>query len=261
MGDRRPQAFEHLPRAIRSLSTTLRWPDDSGLAAAVGERLRGDASEPAPLSRRRARSRRRRRLLVAVALAAALAVLAAAAARVSIGAIGIGEDRPPSSAPPLEARVAFGSPTSLGAGAAALGSAVLLPPRLGPPDAVFLDRPAEGTVRVTAAWRPGPGLPVVPGIPWGAVLSEIRGDAEVQTKTLFADVAPSAGSTIRRASVRGRPAYWLSGEHELDVLTPAGDRRFLVRGNVLLWQGGALTFRLETSLSEAAATAIASTTR
>jgi hypothetical protein len=260
MGDRRPAAFEHLPRALKSLSTTLRWPDDSGLAPAVAERLRRDASGPAPAVPRVARSQRHRRLLVAVAVAAGLAILAAAVARVSIGAIGVREDRPPSSPPPLETRIAFGSPTSLDAAAAALGGDVLLPRRLGPPDAVFLDRPAEGTVRVTAAWRPRPGLPVVGGIPWGAVLSEIRGDAEVQTKTLFSEVAPDGGPTIRRASVDGSPAYWLSGDHELDVLTPAGERRFLVHGNVLLWEGGALTFRLETALPEPAAMAIASAT-
>jgi hypothetical protein len=59
--------------------------------------------------------------------------------------------------------------------------------------------------------------------------------------------------------VSGRQAFWTTGNHELLLLTDAGSRRLLVTGNVLIWQKGGFTFRLETSLGERAAIRIAET--
>jgi len=61
--------------------------------------------------------------------------------------------------------------------------------------------------------------------------------------------------------VGGNDGYWISGPHDLVLRTPTGERRFLVQGNVLLWQDGDTTFRLETALAEADAIALAETVR
>jgi hypothetical protein len=82
---------------------------------------------------------------------------------------------------------------------------------------------------------------------------EFRGDAALATKILYGD----ARGSVEPVTVGGEDGYWLTGPHELDVVTGAGNRRFLVGGNVLLWRSGDLTLRLETALPKSDALRIA----
>ena len=62
------------------------------------------------------------------------------------------------------------------------------------------------------------------------------------------------GTIVRELTVQGRPALWLSGaEHLLQIHAPDGTLQLeserIVTGNVLAWEDGDVTYRLETSLS------------
>jgi hypothetical protein len=53
--------------------------------------------------------------------------------------------------------------------------------------------------------------------------------------------------TLDNAVVDGHPATWVTGEHTLELLIDGQPMRIEVRGNVLIWTDGILTYRLETS--------------
>jgi hypothetical protein len=66
------------------------------------------------------------------------------------------------------------------------------------------------------------------------------------------------GNTFEDAKVDGHDGIWISGAHELDVVTDAGTyARYRVTGNVLVWRSGGIVLRLETALDQAAAVRIA----
>jgi hypothetical protein len=247
-----------LEARLRAVGRDIDAPSATRIARAVGERIRslpeqaGATPRPVPLARRRSTL-----LLVAAALLLLAAI--AAAARLSIGSVTIRGEPSPTSVPSARETVALGRPTSLEAASAELGARLPRPVALGVPDEVFVDHPTASDVRVSMAWRPRPGLPRIPGLPWGAALWVFRGDADVATKVLFhdADALESAG----RASVNGAPAFWIPAPHELDVLTSDGPRSVLITGNALLWEHGDVTLRLETSLPKAQAVRIAESVR
>jgi hypothetical protein len=209
---------------------------------------------------------RRRTVLIVIAAALALATAAAAAKLViDIGAVtlrtaeGTPGPLPPASGP------AFGDPVDGVPGAeAAAGFSVAVPASLGPPDHAWVGRgavdgqPGSSGERVTLAWDPRPGLPVLQDLPWGAVLMEFTGDATLASKTLFTD----AGS-FRQAGLDGGTAYWIVGEHTLTISSPdgIGTQELRVTGNVLIWQRGDRTLRLETSLGLDEALALAGSVR
>jgi hypothetical protein len=96
---------------------------------------------------------------------------------------------------------------------------------------------------VLLAWRPGPGLPGIDGTPWGAMLMELPSD---QGPLAFKDVAGQ--NRFDPVHVEGARGYWIEGPHDLVLVTDSGEQRLYVRGNVLLWDEGGVTFRLETAL-------------
>lgn len=133
-----------------------------------------------------------------------------------------------------------------------------VPAALGPPSLTWvMDTPqdvGDGDVRtILMAWAPRANLPSVEGTPWGAVLMEFHGEAAVASKVLW-----GGSGRLQPAMVGSSQAYFVTGPHELDLLSPEGAlRHFLVKGNVLLWNDGNITWRLETGLSEADAVRIA----
>jgi hypothetical protein len=261
MAERPGRPDDDLEAKLLALRSSLDYPSGERLSRAVGDRLRAASrGEPARSARATAAwttaahsSRRRRSLALLVAALLLIAALAAAA-RLSIGAVTIREEpTPPRTLPTATETVGFGEPTTLARAEAELGASVLVPSLLGEPGAVYVDRVSAASVRATLAWRPSASLPRIGGLPWGGVLMEFRGDAALATKTLYGD----ARGTVEPVTVRGEDGYWLTGPHELDVVTAAGNRRFLVGGNVLLWRSGDLTMRLETALPKADALRIA----
>jgi hypothetical protein len=198
-----------LERDLRALAAELRWP------------------ETPALDRRAApRRRRRRRLLLAVALAVVLAVAVALAVPGARGAIlrvfhlgGVRLARvntlPSAPTRPLDADL--GPRVTRPRAAAALG----LPAAKLPNGRLHLD----GTV--VSVVLPGPLL-----------LSELRtGPIPVLQKELGSD-----GAHVTWSVLNGQPALWISGPRHL-VRFPTAPAR--LAGNVLVWQSGPITYRLE----------------
>ena len=138
----------------------------------------------------------------------------------------------------------LGRPTTVDAAGAALGFDVLVPAELGEPDGVFVDADAS---HVSLTWLPDGRLSRIPGTPWGAILIEFSGDKVQAVKSVAIDGA----EWVDAGGVRG---YWLAEPH---VLQLADGTTFRVRGNVLLFQSGRTTLRLESGLDQAAAIRLA----
>jgi hypothetical protein len=253
MSDRlREMPVPELEHPLVELGHEIQFPSAPGLPAVVGRRLRTpgagrrlEDTTPAPSTApiRFPRDSRRTLLLVAAVLLAVFAV--AAAVRLSIGSVTIREDREPSAPPTaVESGTAVGRPTTLERAQASVGFEISLPRALGSPDFVAVDRPPGYGERVVLAWDPGEGLPPIEGLPYGALLTEFHGDLETAGKLVF-----EGSSRYEELEFDGRPAVWITGRHELDLPTSSGVRRFLVTGNVLLWEHEGVTLRLETALS------------
>jgi hypothetical protein len=240
---------EELGRALRALEPMLLIPQAPDVAGPVHDAIR---------SGRRPRTRFGSGVRVAILVAAALLLLAtaAAAARWVIDLGGIRIEPPPTASPstsrPPLIGPAFGEPMTLAAAQEAAGFRAIVPPQLGRPDRVWLasgDDP--GSVLLAMAWYPRPGLPRIPGTPYGASLIEVRGDADLVAKRI----------EVRFVELPAPATYWIDTEHEVELLTGDGTRVFVVRGNVLVWQDGLLALRLETALPKADALRIAGRSR
>jgi hypothetical protein len=132
------------------------------------------------------------------------------------------------------------------------GFAAQVPASLGEPDAVWVDSTPDGS-RIVMAWIANDTLPPLDGLPWGTVLYEFHGQFEQASKSVFLD-----GDTFEDAKVAGRNAIWITGKHELDLVTHDGAyARYLITGNVLVWESNGIVLRLETSLDQASAVEIA----
>ncbi len=167
----------------------------------------------------------------------------AAGTKLVVGAIEIRETDTPSDSTTAalpETGPNLGRSTTVDAAGAALGFDVLVPAELGEPDGVFIDGDAS---HVSLTWLPDGRLPRIPGTPWGAILIEFGGDEVQAVKSVLIDGA----EWVDAGGVRG---YWLAEPH---VLQLADGTTFRVRGNVLIFQRGRTTLRLESGLDQAAA--------
>jgi hypothetical protein len=244
---------EELGEALRALEPMLLQPPPPDITREVGATI--DAGRR---PRRHLSSRARIAILIAAGLL--LIATAAAAAKLVIDLGGIRIEREPTltttpTGSPI-AGVALGRSVTLTEATAAAGFTPVVPRELGAPDRVWLtsgtravDQP--DTVIVAMAWLPRPGLPKIPGTPFGASLIEVRGDDDVLVKHVGAPF-----DELREAH-----AYWIDTPHEVELLTRDGTRVFPVTGNVLVWQRGALALRLETDLAQRAALHLAGLAR
>jgi hypothetical protein len=145
----------------------------------------------------------------------------------------------------------IGRPASLEEARAAVAWPVLVPEDalLGPPDEVYVDLSHRGGA-VSLVWGARPGLPTASMTGAGLLLTEFRGSINEQFFQKF--VGP--GSTIERVHVGDRIGYWISGApHEVVVLDPSGEPVFdtiRLAGNVLMWEDGELTLRMESELGK-----------
>jgi hypothetical protein len=252
---------EGLGAAIRA--TPPAWPASPPLERIVAERIR--ESEGLPQLRPRLSLPSRRRTVLILVAATLLLAAAAVAARLVVE---IGAERvrvlpgPPTSLPgrTLSPEVLGEPASSLGEAASVAGFEPLIPERLGSTSAIWTeagtaDPAGDASARIVLAWRPTPALPRIEGLPWGAVLMEFRGAANLAAKTVFEE----ALGGFRPVTVEGREGFWVTGEHSITLTDPAGGApvSLHVTGNVLLWQRGDLTLRLETSLGLPAAVEVA----
>ncbi len=149
----------------------------------------------------------------------------------------------------------LGEPVTLDEARARAGYPLLVPadPRLGPPDAVWIDE----LKRVTLVWTPRPGIPAESESGLGVVLSQFPGriDSGYFEKIL------RPGTTIVPVTVGGHDGYWIAGSpHEFVYVGPGNevvyDSRRLA-GDTLAWSVDGTTYRVETGLGQAEAIRIA----
>jgi hypothetical protein len=229
-----------LERALFAMGPGLAYPATPPLAAAVTARLESDRAAPGRPRARLALHRRRRVLvLVAIGLLAALGIAFGARFVLGSAEIRIRPGATPSGPPLVPGEL--GVPVPVEEVAEAVGFEVRIP--AGPaPDEAHVVETRDGRRAALLAWRAGHRHPPLPGTPWGLVLLETSESADVTVKDVdrFED--------LREVRVHGRPAFWIHAPHELVVRTAEGPRAFAVRGNVLIWTRGPITFRMETGL-------------
>jgi hypothetical protein len=238
------ESIDGLGLALQRLAAEIDVPPTPPIAPAVIARLRADRTLRArPPFAGLARWPRRRVLVLATAALAALLALAAAA-RLSIGAVEI-RIQPTVSAtgspPPPENPVEFGREVSLAEARASVGFPVALPSGHAP-DHAFLFTTYLGRTGALLAWEPTASYAQVPGLPWGLLLMEVTGNDDFALKTI-GDV-----SSLRNVRVDGARGWWITTPHQLTLETDVGSRTYSVSGNVLIWQVGNVTYRLETTL-------------
>lgn len=251
------ETIDGLELALQRLAAEIDVPPAPPIAPAVMARLRAArtlrARPPFPGLARW--PRRRVLVLVTAALAALLAL--AAAARLSIGAVEIRIQptvSPTGSSPPPENPVEFGREVSVAEARDAVGFPLALPSGA-PPDHAFLFTTVFGRAGVLLAWEPSSSYQQIPGLPWGLLLMELTGNEDVALKTV------GNLSALRNVRVDGARAWWIGSPHQLTLETDVGTRTYSVSGNVLIWQVGDVTYRLETSLGLGDALRIATTVR
>jgi hypothetical protein len=197
---------------------------------------------------------RRRVLLLAVAGLILLLAGTAVAARLAIGAIEIRVIRtPPASTPSaVESGASLGQRVTLEEAQQTVDFPVVLPAALGPPAEVHVAESVFSSRVVVLVWEADASHPRIEGTPWGTILMELPGSKEpLASKEILAE------TTLQAVQVGSHDAFWISGPHQLSLLTPQGEQRFTVTGNVLLWEQDGTTLRLETGLPKAEAVALA----
>jgi hypothetical protein len=258
---------DELEQALTRLGSELDYPEPADLAARVGRTLRAGTERPRGTRwgflgwRLRAPTFGRpawKPVAVAVALVAALftgSLVAFPSVRETVadwlGVRGIGITVVPTLSPlPTSYRsLLIGRPAGLDEAGGAVAWPVLVPedPLLGPPDEVYLDL-AHRDGAVSLVWGARRGLPTASTTGAGLLLTEFRGSISERFFQKF--VGP--GTTIERVHVGDRVGYWISGApHEVVVLDPSGEPivdTIRLAGNVLMWEDGELTLRLESEL-------------
>jgi hypothetical protein len=251
MGEPR-SADEDLARALLAVGRELAFPPTPALAPSVASRLLTERARGGrrPFPGMALWTRRRTLAFAAAGLVALLSL--AAAARLVIGAVEIRVQpsvTPSASLPPVEPE-ALGTPVALGDVEAATGLEPDLP--VGPPpDAAYVIEGPNREAGVVFGWRPSERYPALDGTGWGLVLIVFDSDAEsiVKTVTAFEDTIDVA--------VNGDRGYWITVPHRIAVETDRGTVELATTGDVLIWQAGDLTYRLETTLDRAAALELA----
>ncbi len=254
-------ATPDLEGALRSLGGLLDYPSGSGVARVVVARI---ATAPR-------RSQPRSWRVAAVAVAAAVAVLAATLAlsagarRAVAGWLGVGGDRirivpTVPSAGPLGSELNLGPAVSLAQARLEAGFRIAIPSRLGTPDAIHL-RTGLVQDQVWLVYRTRPGIQPAEETGVAVLVSEFPGEVD----EAFMQKLIDGGTSLQRVRVNGTQGFWLSGApHQVAYLDPKGRPvEDLVRlaGNVLVWDEGRITFRIEADVSLQEALAIAASMR
>ena len=263
---------EPLEAGLADLGRSLAYPvAREDLPGRVGARLQGRSAPAAgwrerlglgPSSRPLSRA-----LLVAVALLLALAAVAAAVGlglpglRIVFGEAGGTTGPAPTAGASLAARpgegLGLGVETSPEAAARDLGWDPLLPADLGPPATAWT---LNG--RLSLVWRSTDRLPELPYRAVGLILTQFRGHVD---EAFYRKQVDAGVTQVEEVTVAGGRGYWLTGEpHVLVYVDEQGraveETRRIV-GDVLIWQRGELTLRLETALDRDATIALAESLR
>ena len=263
-----------LEAAVRDLGSRLDYPPSDQVAFVVRQRLEqagapsrawwprfrlGDRLRPAFLP---AWQRAAVALVVMVALLSGVLVFSPSARKAVAGWLGLRgvriEVTPSLSPVPLGRNLVLGPPVSFAEAQAAVPFRILVPKATGltKPDEVDLTR-TFSTGRVSLLYRTRPGIPRATATGVALILTEF--EARPEKDYIVKKLIPS-GAKIQSITVNGDPGFWIEGVHEIFYTAPDGE--FLrdtarLAGNVLLWQHGSVTLRLEADVPMAQALAIA----
>lgn len=132
-----------------------------------------------------------------------------------------------------------------------------VPSELGAPDEVYVRQLPDGNRMVSFLYRPRPTLPETAETGAGALLMQF--DSSQPLNYLGKQI--SDGYQMQPSMVHGSEAIWIDGAHELTLLSDPSrgccNDTSRTAGNVLLWEEGGITFRLESGLTRDIAIAIA----
>ncbi len=226
-----------LERELVALGAALDAPADDFLLTRVRQAI------DAP------RSRTRRRLIIVIAVA--LLGTGVAAAPTIADWLGVGgvevKHAPPPTVPSPSSSLDLGVRTTLRAARQAAGFDVAVPAALGPPDEVWLDR-ANSVPIVWLAYLPRPDLPEASATGYGALVAQASlAVADELIATKFAEPT----TKIEPVDLGTGRALWVQGTHYIGLRAPDGDIVFdelRLAGNVLLWERGMVTLRIESAL-------------
>jgi hypothetical protein len=280
-------ADNELEQALRASAPFVAYPDVVDLSGLVGRRLR----EAPPVPARRRTSLRIRRVLrpvlrpalqpalarAAVALVVIIAVIGGtlvfspSARRAVAGWLGLRgvkiEVTPtpsalPSLTPTLGAGLDLGKRVTLTQAQAAVAFRILVPAELGPPDEVYL-RTGFIQDEVILLYRARPGLPAAPFTGAGLLLAEFQ--ARIDTEYIEKKIVFVGATDLEAVTVRGDPGYWIAGAPHYILYFDSQGRQVQdqtrLAGNVLLWQHGEVTFRIEADIGKEQALSIAGSAR
>jgi hypothetical protein len=267
MSDLTFDRFADLEQALRELSPEIAFPPTPNIAATIRARI---AAQPEPARRRWSRPDLLQPRRLAIACLAVLLLLVAAltisadlrtsvAKRLGIHGIEIifVDETPTPAATPVGSTLLLGQPMTLAEAQAQVGYVIRVPATLGEPDEVYLRRVAAGQM-VTLLYRPREGLPEARETGVGALLMQFPADSEIGDIGKW--ISRGAGSTMD-VTVNGNPGLWITGETELviDLDPSAGWQDAIGRpsANVLIWEEGGMTYRLETNLRSLESIALA----
>ena len=229
--------------ALRELAPTIAYPPTPDLATSVRAALTDREALRPP--RFRWRLFRRSSLAAVVALV----LLAGAALAVGFGLRGLSivfVDTPP---PGASEELRLGEPVTLAEAQAEAPFRILLP-TMSKPDEVYADS-RSGIHQVTLVYRSPAGDEVDLLVTQFLARPEL--DAAVK------QVGP--GTSVEAVIVGDQEGFWIAGEpHVLTHVDPRGsviEDRIRLVGDVLVWQAGDLTLRLEGAGSKEAAVQIA----
>jgi hypothetical protein len=254
-----------LERVLVEVGRRLKEPPAVNMAAAVGARLRAESAtgrRTVLVFRPRPAFGWTRWRAATVAVAAVIVVIAGtlvfspSARRAVAGWLGLRGVRievtsPVPGAPSLSPGPApdLGPRVSLAEAERQVGFEILLPSLagLGPPDEVHVD-PLFISEQAFLVYRARPGIPAAEATGVGLIIGEFRGRADAD----FYKKISVGGASVQFVRVNGEPGYWIEGHHEVSYLDPEG-RRIVdttrVADNVLVWEHGAITLRLESVLT------------
>lgn len=230
-----------LELALRELGRELDFPPEPPLARVVGERLRRGVAPRPRLARRRLLALGL--AVLAVAVAGAMAVPSVRSAVLDFFGIGAVEVERVETLPPVSGdELSLGVRVSLEEARAAVSFEVAEPSA--EVAGVYLDRSLPGgRISFVLAGR-------------RAVLMEFEGES-----VPLAQKSAGPGTRLTPVTVDGREGAWISGAPHVVVFRDRDgqfrDERTRLAGNVLLWEGPAVTFRLEGMRSLAEALALA----
>ena len=236
-----------LELALRDLGTGLDWPGDPDLEGRV---LRGIREAP---ERRTPAPRRTLVIALAVVAAAVGALFAVPQTRAAIleffhlrGVTIERVDELPTVSVETGLGTFLGDHVSLEEARRRAGFAVVVPEALGEPDGVyFQDSPPGGMVSFLYGSSDEPR----------ALFTQFAASVD---EAIYKKIAPD--TNVEAVTIDGQPGFWIRGAHFFSYFDRDGQmqsEQIRLAGNVLLWERGTRTLRLEADVSKEEALRIA----